>query len=1198
MGKITLWNVLCLVVLGSFEGYSQTDVLTQHNDLGRTGWNSQETILNTTNVNNNSFGRVASRTVDDQIYAQPLVVSGVSIGGGTKNVVYVATVNNSIYAFDADDTSSGATYYWMVNLTPAGCRPPQKQDVHPGLCGGGYSDFAPTFVGPNGYFGNFGIVGTPVIDKAKNILYVVSRYVDLVHYTIDQGPHQGKDCRNGATVDFDTAYSTAGFFQILHAIDLRTGADVVSPVTITASAPGNGSANVGGVISFDPRRNNQRGGLVLSNGIVYVPYAAHCDWDNAHGWLLGFDASTLQQRMAFLTTPNDSRGGIWMSGAAPAVDAAGNIYLSTGNARVGDHTAACSPALDPDYDFTNPAYSPAVPANRGESIVELTPTVSSNTLAVSSYFSPFNFQYLNDADLDFSIQVMLIPNTNLILAGCKDANLYLMQQNSLGGFNTNSNNVVQTVNVGSGAQMHSSLAYFGGASTQYVYQWAENTNLQAYPIVSGLLGTPIVSSVNNGPTGASGAYMSVSSNGGDTSTGILWATQAVSGCNANQGPCVGELRALDAANVTKELWNSSTDFQDNYPFFSKMSSPTIANGKVYVPTQGNALVYYGLKPYNPCATNIALGKNAHASSTNGSFAPANAFDGNSTSQWGSLFSDNQFLQVDLGSTYNICGVTIDWTIGSGATIFGIDVSSDGVNWTNVDTLTNNTLSITSINGSWAGRYVRMSASLRQDQAGGYGILEMEVFGAAAGSCATPVLLPPSAVDPNHETISWYPVPGATSYNIGYKVPIVNDWLDTSAIATALTLGALTCNQATYDYQVQAVCSTGTSPFNSGSFLTLPCNTFCGSLPTRYYHADLGDIGLAGNACLDVATGIYTITGSGSGIGGLSDQFQYAFTNYLGDQQTSAEVLTQDAASPNDQAGVMMRDSLSITSRFMFVGLQSGGQILLVYRSTPGGTTNSVTLSGFSAPYYVKINKTGTQYAAFASSDGITWTAVGAPVDLGFGSSSIYTGMAVSSSTNAVISTATFKFFPPSQTPAVDLLSFTATNANNQYVALNWSTSEETNLDYFSVERSTDSVNFQTITTVSAVGTSEVTQNYLAQDPNPVKGANYYQLKMVADDSSFSYSPIRLVLFDTSATGPSGPPTMNPNPAGPYVYLTAGAEAIKDITIFDATGRTVLTLLNSSGSASITIPTANLATGVYIIRIETATKLYEKELLKQ
>jgi hypothetical protein len=1197
MGKITLWNVFCLQVLLHLQSFSQTDVLTQHNDLGRTGWNSQETILNTSNVNNNSFGLVASRPVDDQIYAQPLVVSGVSIGGGTKNVVYVATVNNSIYAYDADDTSSGATYYWMVNLTPAGCRPPQKQDVHPGLCGGGYSDFSPTFVGPNGYFGNFGIVGTPVIDKANNILYVVSRYVDIVHYTIDQGPHQGQDCRNGATVDFDTAYSSAGFFQILHAIDLRTGADVVSPVTITASAPGTGSANVGGVISFDPRRNNQRGGLVLSNGIVYVPYAAHCDWDNSHGWLLGFDAGTLQQRMAFLTTPNDSRGGIWMSGAAPAVDAAGNIYLSTGNARVGDNTASCSPALDPDYDYTNPAYSPSVLANRGESVVELTPTVSTNTLNVSSFFSPFNYQYLNDADLDFSIQVMLIPNTNLIVAGCKDANLYLMQQNSLGGFNANSDNVVQIVNVGSGAQMHASLAYFGGASTQYIYQWAENTNLQAYPIVSGLLGTPIVASVNNGPTGASGAYMSVSSNGGDTTTGILWATQAVSGCNANQGPCVGELRAFDAQNVTKELWNSSTNFQDNYPFFSKMSCPTIANGKVYVPTQGNALVYYGLKPYNACATNVAVNQNAYASSTNGSFVAANAVDGNSNSQWGSLFTDHQWLVVDLGSTYNLCGVTIDWTAGSGATIFGIDVSTDGVNWTNIDTLSNNTLSINSVNGSWTGRFVRMSASLRQDQAGGYGILEMEVFGTPSGSCGTPVLLPPTAVDPNHEIISWSAVPGATGYNIAYKVPIVINWLDTSAIDTVLTLGALSCNQATYDYQVQAVCSTGTSPFNSSSFLTLPCSSWCGSLPTRYYHADLGDIGLAGNSCLDDTTNIYTITGSGSGIGGLSDQFQYAFTNYLGDQQTSAEVLTQDAVNPNNQAGVMMRDSLSITSRFMFVGLQSSGQILLVYRSTPGGSTNSVTVSGFTAPYFVKINKTGTQYAAYVSPDGNTWTPVGASVDLGFGSSSIYTGLAVSSSINALISTATFKFFPPSQNAAVDLQTFTATNVNNQYVALNWSTSEETNLDYFAVQRSTDSLNFQTITIVGAVGTSEVTQNYAVQDPNPAKGPDYYRLKMVASDSSFSYSPTRLVYFDTLTTAPSGPPSMNPNPAGSFITIVAGAEAIKDITIYDVTGKTVVALTNTSGLSLFTIPTASLASGIYIVRIETSGKLYEKKLLK-
>src|SRR6516225_9463122 len=131
-----------LLVCSGYAAYAQTDVLTQHNDLNRSGWNNHESILNTSNVNTNSFGLVAVRPVDDQIYAQPLVVNGVNINkaGTLKNIVYVATVGNSIYAFDADDTTSSGTYYWKVNLTPSGCRAPNNKDIHPSLCNFNYHD--------------------------------------------------------------------------------------------------------------------------------------------------------------------------------------------------------------------------------------------------------------------------------------------------------------------------------------------------------------------------------------------------------------------------------------------------------------------------------------------------------------------------------------------------------------------------------------------------------------------------------------------------------------------------------------------------------------------------------------------------------------------------------------------------------------------------------------------------------------------------------------------------------------------------------------------------------------------------------------------------------------------------------------------------------------------------------------------------
>jgi F5/8 type C domain/Secretion system C-terminal sorting domain len=1199
MRLLILLNVLCLSVLTSIDALSQpTDVLTQHNDLARSGWNNTETILDTSNVNHNTFGLVASRFVDDQIYAQPLVATGLNMGNGTKNVVFVCTVNNTVYAFDADDTSSSATYYWTHNFTPPNSRPPNKVDIHPGLCGGSYSDYQPTYNGldTTQFFGNFGIVGTPVIDKSRKLMYLVTRYVDR-SVNVDQGPHTGTDCRNGATVDFDTAYSSAGFHMQFRCISILTGRDTLgSPVMILASASGTGGGSHGGVIDFDARRNQQRGGLALSNGIVYVPFAAHCDWDNSHGWLLGFDASTLALRLTFITTPNDARGGIWMSGGGPAVDASGNIYFTTGNARVGDRTAACSPALDQDYDYTNPAYSPGVPQNRGESVIKLQPNLGSNTFTIADYFGPTNFQYLNDADLDFPTQVMLIPSTNLLVTGCKDNNLYLFPTDNLGQYSSSGNNpVVQLYNVGSNAFMHSSLAYFGGSTTQYLYQWAENTNLQAFPVFSSALGSPVVSGINNGPTQGTGAFMSVSSHGSDPATGILWVTQAINGCNANNGQCPGELRAIKASNVNQELWNSNTDFQDNYSLFAKMSCPTVANGKVYVPTHGNQLAIYGLKPSNPCANNIALGKTVTASTINSPNVPAYAVDGITTTFWGSLFTDNQWLVVDLGSAYNICGVSIDWQPGSGASTFGIDVSSDGVNWTNIDSVTSNAASLNSVNGAWSDRYVRISASLRQNPGGGYAVLEMDVFGTPLGSCTAPTLLAPSPVDPNDETISWNPVTGATGYNIEYKVPIVANWLDTSSTSTTFTARALSCNSTTYDYQVQTVCGANTSPFAPGNFLTQFCSGSCGQLPTRYYHADLGDIGVAGNSCLNVNTGVYTISGSGIGLKGGVDGFQYAFTNYSGDEQTGAEVLSQDAVETYNKAGVMMRDSLSITSRFIFLGLESGNGdgVVVVYRSTPGGPTDSITLSGYPAPYYVRLSKTGTMFSAYISPDGNTWTQVGSALNLNFGTNPIYTGMAVTSSYNSVLSTATFTFFPPSQPLPIKLVSFTASNINNEFVYLQWATSMELNSSYFDVERSTDGVTFQKITSVKAIGNSDVMQNYSAQDPNPAEGINYYRLKEVDLDNNVTYSQVRPVRF-----GKQPDPIIYPNPSTSYFDVIAGSETVSEITLFNVSGKTLLSVQNQSGSSTISISTADLAPGVYIVQIKTASRVYEQKLLRE
>src|SRR5438552_11783145 len=259
-------------------------VLTQHNDNTRSGWNDNETALTTSNVTVQRFGAVFTLPVDDQVYAQPLVVGHVAVGDGYHNVAYIATVNNTVYAYDGDN----GNLYWQRSVTAPGMRPPRNTDMT-GACGGGYQDFS----------GNIGIVGTPVIDAARGTMYFVAR-------------------------------STTGSksVQYLHAVNIVDGNEIAgSPTAITATYSGTGDGSVNGVIAFDAQRQNQRQGLTLLNGTVYVKISSQCVWGSHQGWILGYDAATLQQRVVYDATPNGYAGGMWESGTGMAADAAGNLYV-------------------------------------------------------------------------------------------------------------------------------------------------------------------------------------------------------------------------------------------------------------------------------------------------------------------------------------------------------------------------------------------------------------------------------------------------------------------------------------------------------------------------------------------------------------------------------------------------------------------------------------------------------------------------------------------------------------------------------------------------------------------------------------------------------------------------------------------------------------------------------------------------------
>jgi outer membrane protein assembly factor BamB len=521
--------------VGHVPNSQHISVITEHNDNTRSGWNNRETALDTGNVNSQKFGKLFTLQTDDQVYAQPLVTGNLNIGNGSHNVLFIATLNNTLYAFDADN----GKLFWEKNFTAPNMRPPKNTDMT-GACGGAYQDFSV----------NIGIVGTPVIDTTTQTIYFVARSTNGINY-----------------------------MQHLHAVNIIDGSEMPgSPVQISATYAGNGDGSVSGQLKFDPQRQNQRQGLTLLNGIVYITYSSHCDWGPYHGWILGYNAKTLQQQIIYNNTPDGYAGGIWESGMAPAADELGNLYVVTGNGSEGIGNA------------------PTNLRNRGESAIKLSPAGS--TLNVSSYFTPSNYVYLDTTDLDYgSMGAFLIPNSNFFFTGCKDGNLYLLNKDNMGGYQNGTNQVQQTVFLNGNANMHCQPAYYKGANNEFVYIWSENDPLRALPFNRSTnqfdVGSQITSPVA-GPTGQTGAMLSVSSNGSKAGTGILWAAYP-DGCDAEHTACPGILRAFDAGNISHELWNSSQTQGDAVGKFAKFCPPTIANGHVYLATFSYKVEVYGLK---------------------------------------------------------------------------------------------------------------------------------------------------------------------------------------------------------------------------------------------------------------------------------------------------------------------------------------------------------------------------------------------------------------------------------------------------------------------------------------------------------------------------------------------------------------------------------------------------------------------------
>jgi uncharacterized protein (TIGR03437 family) len=375
-----------------------------------------------------------------------------------------------------------------------------------------------------------GIIGTPVIDAATGTLYVVAA-------TLEGG----------------------AYYYRLHALDTGSGSERFgAPAAIKAQVKGSAPDSVDGVVRFDPLQHIQRPALLLSKGVVYIAFGSHGDALPWHGWIMGYSAANVRQQTAvFNSSPNGWGGSLWNSGRGLSTDARGNIYAVTANGDTDDTS---------DY---------------GDSVLRLNP----GDLSVADWFAPGDVQTLDNTDDDLgSAGAIVAPGTNLIIVGGKEGVTYLLDANNLGNM-AGSQESFQSVDFGL-----FNMALWSRSTGPVLYLHGANGQIGAYPFAGNQIETT-ASSESSDSFGVPFDGMTVSANGGAPGSGILWVTTA----DSYPLPSTGTLHAWNADDLTSELWNSAINAdRDSLGGFTKFANPTVANGKVYVPTTSNALAVYGL----------------------------------------------------------------------------------------------------------------------------------------------------------------------------------------------------------------------------------------------------------------------------------------------------------------------------------------------------------------------------------------------------------------------------------------------------------------------------------------------------------------------------------------------------------------------------------------------------------------------------
>ena len=545
-------------------------VPTWRYDITHEGQNTHETLLTPANVNGNTFGRRFSVTVDSSVYAQPLYIPGLLMGDGLlHNVFFVATENDSIYAFDADSPmNSTPKPLWQITLLDS---------AHGAGAGATAINPAGTAIGAQGDIGpTIGITGTPVINPATNTMYVV-----------------GNTEEGGA------------YYSRLHAINIITGAEQASPIVekspvqISATVSGTGQASSGGKVAFDALMGNQCPALDFYSGYVYIGFASHGDIAPWHGWLFAYDAKSMQQTAALCLSPNGFGASLWASGAGFPIDddaSGGRMFIVTGNGT---------------FQTSFPPYT-----ELGESIVQL--NLAGGGLAPQDAFTSFNAETLNGGDVDQgSGGVLMIPDlpgspSHIMVQEGKEGRILVLNRDNLGGYAagaaSNTNILQDLPNETQGTW--STPAYWNGN----VYIWGSgdvgsgSDSAKLFDLDNGVLSSE-PSSQSTVQSEFPGASFSISSNG--TENGVAWAVRTDQ--FITYGPEV--LYAWDAHDLTNLLYESDTKAADSAGRANKFAIPLVTNGKVYVPGYQHVTVY-SLTSAEPTTAAPTISPNGGAISAN------------------------------------------------------------------------------------------------------------------------------------------------------------------------------------------------------------------------------------------------------------------------------------------------------------------------------------------------------------------------------------------------------------------------------------------------------------------------------------------------------------------------------------------------------------------------------------------------------